>query len=64
MGCECGVLEENPEMTEECRESAMLEAPDWDSGQGRKKKNNNFRVVGGCPAPHTPWYVYLHITCR
>ena len=28
----------------------------------KKLKANDIRIVGGCPAGHTPWFVYLKIT--
>jgi hypothetical protein len=34
----------------------MLEAPDQ-----RNLKRKDMRIVGGCRASHTPWFVYLHI---
>ena len=34
----------------------------WQPMDAKTKKLNNMRIVGGCPAGHTPWFVYLKIT--
>jgi hypothetical protein len=58
MGCDCGKIDKSAEALnskKNCEQSAMLEAPD------QRKATGDLRIVGGCRAPHTPWFVYLHI---
>ena len=74
MGCDCGKRPVSKSEIRDCQQSAMLEAPDqvyilddyaWSKTcQQRideKDKKTDLRVVGGCAAGHTPWYVYLQI---
>ena len=74
MGCDCGKRPESESERRDCQQSAMLEAPDqvhilgdyaWSKTcqqrLDKKDKKTDFRVVGGCAAGHTPWYVYLQI---
>lgn len=60
MGCECGTWEMNPSVVEKCKESARLE----DSTSKPLDFNDltdKMRIVGGCPAPHVPWFIYIKV---
>ena len=76
MGCDCGKRPESESERRDCQQSAMLEAPDQVHILGdwldkkklsiqrldeKDEERQNMRVVGGCAAGHTPWYVYLQI---
>ena len=52
MGCDCGKRVETPAEKAECEKSAESEA----LARGGRK------IMGGCSAGHTPWFVFLHIS--
>ena len=56
MGCDCGIRKETKAEREACEMSAKLEALE------SSNPLNKYRVVGGCVAGHTPWYVFLDIS--
>ena len=55
MGCDCGIRKETKAERDACEMSAKLEG-------SRAMLELEERVVGGCVASHTPWYVFLDIT--
>ena len=56
MGCDCGIRKETKAERDACEMSAKLE------GSRAMLVDNDNKVVGGCEASHTPWYVFLDIT--
>ena len=78
MGCDCGKRMVSKAEQRDCEESAKLEAPDqvfnfnaqtrwlWNTKnpwqRDKDKEREDTRIVGGCAAGHTPWFVYLRIT--
>jgi len=58
MNCECGQREVSETEKRDCQESARLEAKELYSN---KKDEKDTRIVGGCEAGHTPWFVYILI---